>query len=127
MSASQVQPGQVHESTVNAVGSKMLPVPVVKASYSFGLFRRFTSVAQSTTWRSMLKPTSSSCCFVTRAKSYIHLYSWVVTNRIGSPLYPASCMSFLAFSLLCSFQPQDGCVFTYHGAFSTKARLASIR
>src|SRR5881628_211591 len=50
-------------------------MPVVNASYSLGLFRRFTRVAQSTTCRSMLKPRSSSCCLVRRAKSYIHLYS----------------------------------------------------
>ncbi len=59
-------------------------MPVVKASYSLGLFRRFTRVAQSTTWRSITKPTSSSCCLVSSAKSYIHLYSCVVMKRIGS-------------------------------------------
>jgi len=59
-------------------------MPVVNASYSFELLRRFTKVAQSTTCRSMLKPTSSSCCLVSSAKSYIHLYSCVVMKRIGS-------------------------------------------
>ncbi len=59
-------------------------MPVVKTSYSLELFRRLTSVAQSTTWRSMLKPASSSCCLLSSAKSYIHLYSWVVMKRIGS-------------------------------------------
>src|SRR5215510_15113574 len=105
----------------------MAPIPVVNASYSFELLRRLTSVAQSTTCRSMLNPTSSSCCFVRRAKSYIHLYSWVVTNRMGSPLYPAFLKQLLRLVLLCSFQPQLGCGFTYQGVFSTKARLASMR
>src|SRR2546428_789306 len=79
-------------------------MPVVKASYSLELLRRLTSVAQSTTCRSMLKPTSSSCCLVSKAKSYIHLYSWVVMKRIGSRLYPASCRSRLTFPLFRSFQ-----------------------
>ena len=44
-------------------------------------------------------PTSSSCCLVTSATLYIHSYSLVVMKRTGSPLYPASCRSFLALSL----------------------------
>src|SRR5215813_15283575 len=120
--SSHVHPGQLQLSTLELVGSYWGPMPVVKASYSFGLLRRFTRVAQSTTWRSMLNPTSSSCCFETRAKSYIHLYSCVVMKRIGSPLYPASWSSFLVFSLLCSFQGSP-CIFTCQAPISWWMRL----
>src|SRR5581483_4907064 len=120
--SSQVQPGQLQLSTLELVGSYCGPIPVVNASYSFGLLRRFTRVAQSTTCRSMLNPTSSSCCFVTSAKSYIHLYSCVVMKRTGSPLYPASCRSFFALSLLCSFHGRPG-TFTCQAAISSWIRL----
>src|SRR2546430_17154092 len=120
--SSLVQPGQSLLKTFELVGSYWGPMPVVKASYSLELFRRFTSVAQSTTWRSMVIPASSSCCFETRAKSYIHLYSWVVRKRIGSPLYPASCRSFLALAGLCSFQGRPD-IFTCQAAISAWIRL----
>src|SRR3977135_2046757 len=97
-------------------------MPVVKTSYSFELFRRLTSVAQSTTCRSILKPMSSSCCLVSRAQSYIHLYSCFVMNRIGSFLYPDSWSRRLALSLLCSFHGSPAS-FVYHAVISTGARL----
>ncbi len=59
--------------------------PVEKRSKSSGLFRRWTSVAQSTTCRSTVKPASSICCLATTAVLYIHSYSFVVTQRTGWP------------------------------------------
>ena len=66
-------------------GSGLNVMPVENTSHSSGLLRRCTSVAQSTTWRSTLKPTASICCLATSAFLYIHWYSLVVIQRTGWP------------------------------------------
>ena len=45
-----------------SAGSGLKVKPVEKMSKTSGLLRRCTRVAQSTTWRSILRPTPSSCC-----------------------------------------------------------------
>ena len=77
------QPGQLQSTAVVNAGSWVSVKPVENTSHSSDLLRRWTSVAQSTTWRSILKPASSSCCLATSAFLYIHWYSWVVIQRIG--------------------------------------------
>src|SRR5213594_4028469 len=82
------QPGQLQATAVLKAGSGLNEKPVEKTSQTSGLLRRCTSVAQSTTCRSILKPTASSCCLATSAFLYIHWYSFVVTQRTGWPAYP---------------------------------------
>src|SRR5256712_7576523 len=54
------QPGQSHSTCAATVGSGRKTNAVLNASHSSGLARRWTTVAQSATCRSILKPTSSS-------------------------------------------------------------------
>ena len=64
-------------------GSAVKTRPVEATSHSSGLSARELSVAQSTTCRSTLKPTWSSCCLATSAFLYMNSYSRVVIQRTG--------------------------------------------
>src|SRR5688572_27843403 len=92
------QPGQLQSVPVLKAGSGLNVMPVEKTSQTSGLLRRCTSVAQSTTCRSTLKPTASSCWVATSAFLYIHWYSLVVIQRTGCPAYLASARSFFALA-----------------------------
>src|SRR3989442_2667000 len=88
------QPGQLQLTAVLKAGSGLNVMPVEKTSQTSGLFRRCTRVAQSTTWRSILKPAASSCCLATSAFLYIHWYSLVEIQRTGCPVSPAASSRF---------------------------------
>src|SRR5205085_11844137 len=91
------QPGQLHATPVAKAGSGLNVMPVENTSHSSGLLRRCTSVAQSTTWRSILKPTASSCCLATSPFLNIHWYFFVVIQHTRCPWFPASYISVFAF------------------------------
>src|SRR2546425_500249 len=82
------QPGHAHAAAVEKAGSGLKVKPVENTSQASGLLRRCTSVAQSTTCRSILKPAASSCCLATSAFLNIHWYSLVVSQRTGVPFVP---------------------------------------
>src|SRR5882724_3801885 len=86
LSSRHHHPGQLHAVAVENAGSGLNVMPVENTSHASGLLRRCTSVAQSTTCRSILKPVASSCCLATSAFLNIHWYSFVVIQRTGVPV-----------------------------------------
>ena len=79
------QPANVQRSATCSAGSAEKTKPVEKTSHSSGFSMRLFCVAQSTTWRSTVKPASSICCLATSAFLYMNSYSLVVIHRTGWP------------------------------------------